>query len=146
MKRTPLSRGSKRLERRTPLRAKTPMRKKREKKRRVVARAIKPWREWYEDGKLVRLVCNEKNSVPGRKRYNGIRDEMYERDGGICWKETGGCGLPILKGEETFDHTDGRCAGRRNDLPEYVNAQGEVVRNHVMHWLCNGRKGSRRMS
>lgn len=141
MKRSPLKRSTKPL-RRTPLaRSTKPIPRKRAKRRRVVSMAAKPWREWYENGVLIRLVCNTKTAA-GRERYNGIRDDMYERDHGICC----GCKRHIAKGEETFEHSDGRGGGKRNDLAEYVKPNGEVVVNRVMHLTCNGAKGSRRVA
>ena len=92
----------------------------------------------YSDG---REVC--RNNAAGKREYASRREQMYDRDHGICCI----CKRKIwLRSEATFEHTEGRGlgGGHRDDRPSYVNAQGKMIRNGVAHFNCNGMKGGKR--
>lgn len=78
-----------------------------------------------------REVCC--NIPKGLIEYKRRRDEMYERDRGVCCL----CGLFILPSDCTFEHTGGRGSNghRRDDRTEF---------NGVAHLACNIKQGSRR--
>lgn len=86
-----------------------------------------------------RVVCNMK-SAAGKRQYQEWISYMWVRDGICCI-----CKKPIEPEECTFEHTDLRSGGRRDDRPEYTKPNGQVIRNGVAHGLCNSQKGSRRI-
>jgi hypothetical protein len=86
-----------------------------------------------------RVVCNLK-STAGKQQYWGWMFWMWERDNHNCCL----CGKFVSWQEATFEHTDLRGGGRRDDRPEYTKANGDVIRNGVAHGFCNSQKGSRR--
>jgi hypothetical protein len=86
-----------------------------------------------------RVVCNLK-SAAGRREYECTILKMWARDRGICCI----CGKYVPDDEATFEHTDLRSGGRRNDRPQYEKPNGQVIRNGVAHGLCNSMKGSKR--
>jgi hypothetical protein len=93
----------------------------------------------YDDG---RMVCNLK-TTRGRAEYEAIKAAMWVRDGQRCCI----CGDPIPLAEITFQHTHGRGAGggKRDDRPEWVDAEGKQHRNGVAHLKCNSQAGSRKV-
>lgn len=86
-----------------------------------------------------RVVCNLK-SVAGKRQYQDWIMEMWYRDAYACCI----CHLDLAFEEATFEHTDLRSGGRRDDRPEYTKPNGEVIRNGVAHGICNSQKGSKR--
>ena len=77
------------------------------------------------------------DNAAGRRLYAERRHAMWERQKGLC----GICHQWIPEGEETFEHSDGRTAGHRDD--RIVNELGEEI-NCAAHGWCNGLKGSKR--
>lgn len=86
-----------------------------------------------------RVVCNLK-SAAGARQYIAYLDQMWLRDNGECCI----CHKYVNFVEATFEHTDLRSGGRRDDRPEYTKPNGEGIRNGVAHGLCNSQKGSKR--
>ncbi len=71
--------------------------------------------------------------VAGRTRYAANRDSMWVRDDGICCI----CKRFVMRCEATFEHGNGRTAGKRDDRP--------IAANGVAHGDCNSEKGSKRL-
>jgi hypothetical protein len=65
---------------------------------------------------------------------------MHIRDKGLCCI----CGEYVPLEEATFEHTDLRSGGHRNDQPEYWR-NGELIKNGVAHARCNLERGSKRV-
>lgn len=86
-----------------------------------------------------RVVCNLK-SAAGQRQYDNWRDEMWLRDNGECAI----CHNYVNFAEATFEHTDLRSGGRRDDRPQYTKPNGDVICNGIAHGLCNSQKGSKR--
>lgn len=88
----------------------------------------------YADG---REVC-DLSTREGRGVYGQRIDEMAVRQKGVCAL----CGL-LLGGDRTFEHEAGRGTGggHRDDRIAYPDGRWM---NAALHYLCNGRKGSRR--
>lgn len=95
----------------------------------------------YRDG---REVCND-DTAAGRAEYARRREEMWERDKGICCI----CLLYVPKDEAPFEHWLGRGSGggHRDDRTEKPDSvTGEMKKcNGIAHSWCNGLKGSKRM-
>lgn len=102
--------------------------KPKDQKRKISAVKIK------KDG---RVVYNLK-TAEGKREYEHTIDLMYERQKGIC--SLGDHWMP--RSEATFEHTDLRSGGRRNDLIEYDKPNGEHVVNTMACGFHNGQKGS----
>ena len=119
------------LKRKTPLRAKAPMKKKRVRPRKVKAVVSIVSGLPYKVLRDGREICRK--SSAGLEEYKRRRDLMYERDSGICCV----CKRFIPKGQETFEHKDGRGLGgnRRDD---------RIENNGVSHWDCNSKRGGGR--
>jgi hypothetical protein len=86
-----------------------------------------------------RVICNLKTAA-GRAEYTRLIDLMYLRQRGIC--SLGNHWMP--RSEATFEHTDLRSGGRRNDVLEYDKPNGEHVVNTTACGFHNGQKGSNR--
>jgi hypothetical protein len=86
-----------------------------------------------------RMVCNE-DTETGRELYRLLKHFMHIRDKGLCCI----CGEFVPLEEATFEHTDLRSGGHRNDQPEYWK-NGELIKNGVAHKFCNSEKGSKRV-
>ena len=82
------------------------------------------------------MICADTES--GKALYRLIVQFMWIRDGGKCCI----CGEPVELDEATFQHSDLRSGGRRNDMPEYWKITGEFVKNGAAHGRCNGELGS----
>ncbi len=83
----------------------------------------------YRDG---REVCLKTHA--GQVEYKRRREQMYERDKGMCCI----CGGKIRSLQEaTFEHKNGRGMGgsRRDD---------RIEKNGVAHFRCNVEQGSKR--
>ncbi len=67
---------------------------------------------------------------------------LWHKQSGICCI----CGKWLSTADISFEHTDLRSGGRRNDTIErYKNARGQWVQNGAAHIGCNGQKGSNRL-
>jgi hypothetical protein len=86
-----------------------------------------------------RWICNLK-SAEGKRMYQAFIFDMWNKQAFACCL----CRKPLSFEEATFEHTDLRGGGRRNDLPEYTKPNGQVIRNGVAHGICNSQKGSKR--
>jgi hypothetical protein len=105
-----------------------------------------PGRKWEgkpavivrRDGKE---VCNLKTSA-GWAEYKWRIVLMWVRQDGICCN----CWLELKLSEATFEHEDGRGAGRRDDRIAIFDEEGRFVRhlNGASHEWCNHKRGSRR--
>ena len=85
------------------------------------------------------MICADTPS--GRVLYRKLIDFMLIRDNYMCCI----CGKEIcVMDQVTFEHTDLRSGGHRNDQPEYWK-NGKLIRNGVAHKLCNEIKGSERL-
>jgi hypothetical protein len=87
-----------------------------------------------------REVCRK--SIPGREEYKRRREQMYDRDKGICCI----CHEKIKdKAQATFEHGNGRGHGGsiRDDRIDIKDKHGRYI-NGVAHWSCNSSKGSKR--
>lgn len=88
-----------------------------------------------------------KRNPRGREIVTGLEYrrrtiQMAERQDWKC----GLCGKYMTMGNVTFEHTDLRSGGRRNDTIEpYENARRKIVQNCAAHRECNGAKGSKRL-
>lgn len=75
----------------------------------------------------------------GLREYKARIAAMVERQGGLC----PACRLGL--NTSTFDHEDGRGAGKRDDRI-WVERDGEMQPlNHALCYQCNISKGSRRV-
>lgn len=86
-----------------------------------------------------RVVCNLK-SAEGRRQYEQWKFEMYVRDCQHCCI----CHKYVRFEEATFEHTDLRSGGKRDDRPVYLKPNGDLVINGVAHGICNVQRGSKR--
>lgn len=88
---------------------------------------------WYkEDGAEVCILDTHR----GRTEYRARTWAMAERQRGLC----ADCGKP-MGDDVTFDHANGRGAGKRDDRIE-VDGRWQ---NAALHLRCNSSRGSRRM-
>lgn len=72
----------------------------------------------------------------GLKEYRRRTLEMRTRQKEICrW-----CGKWLSEEDATFDHEEGRAAGRRDDRL-FANGREQ---NASLHYVCNGLRGSTR--
>lgn len=78
-----------------------------------------------------REIC-DLTRVAGQERYEAAKDAMWERDHGLCCI----CHKFVMRCEATFEHGNGRTAGKRDDRPTNENG--------VAHGECNSAKGSKR--
>jgi hypothetical protein len=84
------------------------------------------------------MICGD--TPNGKRLYDLIKDFMWIRDEGKCCI----CGDQVHLEEATFEHTDLRSGGHRNDQPEYWK-NGELIKNGVAHAICNSERGSKRV-
>jgi hypothetical protein len=84
------------------------------------------------------MICED--TPKGKELYQLITRFMAIRDGWICCI----CGLLMEPDEITFEHTDKRGGGRRNDQPEYWK-DGVLIKNGAAHGKCNAELGSKRV-
>jgi hypothetical protein len=98
----------------------------------------KPFLIIRRDGKE---VCNLKHPE-GWAEYKYRILLMWLRQDGICCN----CRLELKLSEATFEHEDGRGAGRRDDRIAIFDEEGRFVRhlNGASHSGCNRKRGSRR--
>ena len=127
MKRTALKSKTP-LKRKTALRARAVTKKRRRKPKPVISIVSGLPYKVLRDG---REICRKGSA--GLAEYKRRRDVMYDRDNGVCCV----CGRFIPKGQETFEHKNGRGLGgnRRDD---------RISMNGVSHWLCNSKRGGGR--
>lgn len=85
----------------------------------------------FRDG---REVCNTR-TVSGQREYKRRIAAMMKRQGGLC------CNCQILiVGKPTFEHENGRGAGKQDDR---IEVDGKP-QNGASHWVCNYERGSKR--
>ena len=99
-----------------------------------------PWIKIHRDG---REVLNTKTERGG-KEYAARKWKMYARQEGTCclYGFNPDCPGRMRKCDASFEHEDGRSAGRHDDRIELPN--GDWI-NGCSHILCNSWKGSRKI-
>lgn len=104
------------------------------KKQPVAVRIMKDGRE------IVNLLCKA-----GRDEYEHRKDQMFERQKGICclYGHIEGCPGRLRRSDAVFEHEAGRGhgGGHRDDRIE-VNGKPQ---NGVAHPICNSKKSSQRI-
>lgn len=108
-------------------------------KRRIVPRRkrdlfFKPEVEAVQIGEGGKEVCSD--TLAGQKEYKRRVELMWRRQHGLCCN----CRLPLELSKATFEHENGRGAGKRDDRLE-VNGKPT---NGASHEICNGERGSKR--
>lgn len=79
-------------------------------------------------------VCSE--TIAGQKEYRRRVELMWRRQRGLCCN----CKEPLSLSEATFEHENGRGAGKQDDRLEH---NGRPI-NGASHGLCNRLRGSQR--
>lgn len=102
----------------------------------------------YVDGKE---ICVQR-TASGRREYKKRTNDMWSRQRGICPI----CTKLMHSWEATFEHEDGRGAGKHDDriwkkvdICDDSGAVIEVIKtpyNFAVHGMCNSEKGSKRMT
>lgn len=82
-----------------------------------------------------REVCNLKTRA-GKQIYRDRVTAMLERQKGLCCN----CRKPLAREEATFEHENGRGAGKRDDR---ILVKGKPI-NGASHLICNSQRGSKR--
>lgn len=80
-------------------------------------------------------ICNLKTSL-GRASYRGRIDRMVIRQEYLCCN----CREPLVMKHATFEHENGRGAGKRDDR---IEVDGKPI-NGASHGICNVLRGSKR--
>jgi hypothetical protein len=108
--------------------------------------APRPVIKIMDDGREIILLGPKRDPTgEGRTIYRGRIAEMLKRQEGICclYGFIKTCPGKLLLKDATFEHENGRGAGKHDDrtaLPD-----GTWI-NGAAHLLCNGEKGSRRIA
>lgn len=115
-----------------------------EKKRKSVSRG--PGKHWLNKPAVIvrrggKEICNLA-TPEGEAEYKWRVMLMWVRQDGLCCD----CGMPLRLADATFEHQDGRGAGRRDDRIAIFDDSGRFVKhiNGAAHGICNGQRGSRR--
>ena len=91
----------------------------------------------------VRVTKDGREICRNQAEYKKRTIAMAERQGWMCGC---GCGRRMTMQTATFQHTDLRSGGRRNDtIKPYRNVKGQWVQNEAWLGDCNGQQGSVRV-
>lgn len=82
-----------------------------------------------------REICNM-DTKQGRDIYKDRILAMLRRQGRVCCN----CKKPLWFNEATFEHENGRGAGKQDDR---ITANGKRI-NGASHAICNQKRGSKR--
>ena len=97
----------------------------------------------YPDGReVLQTRLDHPEGAEGRAEYKRRKEAMWERQKGICclYGFLPECPGKLLLKQATFEHEDGRGAGKRDDR---ISLPDGTWINGVSHLLCNGAKGSK---